>query len=102
LLPRLAAPSTRTVEICRGRFLWCLRHWRRYANRHDVLLKAVNCLPHLSRACQKKTSADVMAITKWTISTLRKTLQAWAWCQCLTFVLAGPARSETLRAPRET
>src|SRR5262245_39757549 len=29
--------------------------------------KAVNRLPHLSRACQKKTSADVMAITKWTI-----------------------------------
>jgi len=39
--------------------------------------KAVNRLPHLSRACQNKTSADVMAITKWTISTLRKTLRAW-------------------------
>jgi hypothetical protein len=33
--------------------------------------KAVNRLPHLSRACQKKTSADVMAITKWTISDSR-------------------------------
>jgi hypothetical protein len=39
--------------------------------------KAVNRPPHLSRACQNKTSADVMAITKWTISTLRKTLRAW-------------------------